>query len=245
MMNELFQFEQQWCMIHYPEKPNGFAIFILGDEQHFVNEETSFWMENKGRELMISDFTKEGYLVYYSNLFGRNWGNDAAVKHAYRLYQFIIRQEILNNKIHVLAEGMGALVSVKLMPLLKENIRSLILISPCLSLEAHINQEKSRKFFFKKLLKEIQTAFDQQDDAWLDEIKKDNISEWKELNKGLCIFQRIDNNSYKSQTEILKDILEYRQDKNYPTKFHYVYSDNQRNMTLKLITFLKDQEIEL
>ncbi|KQL54995.1 hypothetical protein AN964_16790 [Heyndrickxia shackletonii] len=245
MFNETFQFEQEWCMIHYPEKPNGFAIFIIGDTQHYVNDETSFWLENKGREMMISAFTNEGYLVYYSNLFGRNWGNDIAVKHAFRLYQYIIRQEILNNKIHVLGEGMGALAAIKLIPFLKENIRSLVLISPCVSLEAHMNQEQRRKFFYKKLLREVQFAFQQQGEGNPEEWQEDITTNLVEMKKGLCIFQRIDNNSYKSQTERLKEIMEQRNRNHSPSTFHFVLSDQQMNMTNKLISFLKEQENDL
>lgn len=245
MFNETFQFEQQWCMIHYPERPNGFAIFIIGDTPHYVNEETSFWLENKGKEMMISAFTNKGYLVYYSNLFGRNWGNDISVKHAFRLYQYIIRQEILNNKIHVLAEGMGALVAVKLIPFLKENMRSLVLISPCISLETHINQEQRRKFFYKKLLKEVQIAFQPQEEESLEEWKKDYTTSLVERKEGLCVFQRIDNNSYKGQTDRLKEIMEQRNKNHFPSTFHFVLSDQQMNMTNKLISFLKEQENEL
>jgi len=245
MFNETFQFEQQWCMVHYPERPNGFAIFIIGDMQHYVNENTSFWLENKGKEMMISAFTNEGYLVYYSNLFGRNWGNDTAVKHAFRLYQYIIRQEILNNKIHVLAEGMGALVAVKLIPLLKEHMRSLVLISPCISLQSHINQEQRGKFFYKKLLKEIEIAFKEQDEDCLENWKKDYAMNLLEIKKGLCVFQRIDNNNYKSQTPRLKEIMEERGRNQSQTKFHFVLSEQQKNMTNKLIAFLKEHENEL
>ncbi|MGV3467150.1 MAG: hydrolase [Heyndrickxia sp.] len=245
MFNETFQFEQQWCMVHYPERPNGFAIFIIGDEQHYVNEETSFWLENKGKEMMIRAFTNEGYLVFYSNLFGRNWGNDKAVKHAFRLYQYIIRQEILNNKIHVFAEGMGALAAVKLIPYLKENMRSLVLISPCISLQAHINQEQRGKFFYKKLLKEIEIAYKEQAEGNLEDWKIEYAMNLLEMKKGICIFQRIDNNNYKSQTSRLKEIIEERGRRKSPSKFHFVLSEQQINMTYKMISFLREQENEL
>jgi hypothetical protein len=245
MSNETFQLEQQWCMVHYPEKPNGFAIFIIGDQQNYVNEETSFFLENKGKSVMIDKFTEAGYLVYYSNLFGRNWGNDPSVKHAYRLYQFIIRQEILNSKIHVLAEGMGVLIAIKLIPLMRENIRSVVLISPCISLDAHIKQEQKRKFFYKKLMKEIQIAFNKSEDECLEMFKYESFYPLKETKKAICIFQLIDNNSYKGQDEVLKELIEYRNKNNYRTKFHFIMSDNQVNMTSKMISIFKGQENNL
>lgn len=42
-------FDQQWCMLHYPKRPNGFAVLILGDQQHYVHENSSVWIENTGR----------------------------------------------------------------------------------------------------------------------------------------------------------------------------------------------------
>jgi pimeloyl-ACP methyl ester carboxylesterase len=74
------------------------------------------------------------------------------------LYQHVIRNEILNNKIHVLAEGMGALVALKLMEKMKHRIRSIILLNPILSLKHHLEQEKEHKFFYKKLLRELSLA---------------------------------------------------------------------------------------
>lgn len=70
----------------------------------------------------------------------------------------MIRSEILNNKIHILAEGMGALAAVKLMENMKGNIRSVVLLNPILSLKHHLEQEKEHRFFYKKLLRELVAA---------------------------------------------------------------------------------------
>ena len=69
----------------------------------------------KGKNLQIQSLLKEGYTVFYSNLYGKNWGSEKAVKLAKRLYEHIIRSEIMNDKIHIIAEGMGALVALKLL----------------------------------------------------------------------------------------------------------------------------------
>ncbi len=158
MENRNFQMDTQWNIIHYPEKPTGFGILVLGDERHFVDDCKCFWTQNEGKLAIINQLKEKGYTIFSSNLYGRNWGSENAVELAERLYQHVIRNEILNNKIHVLAEGMGALVALKLMEKMKHKIRSIILLNPILSLKHHLEQEKEHKFFYKKLLRELSVA---------------------------------------------------------------------------------------
>ncbi|MEH7073713.1 serine aminopeptidase domain-containing protein [Neobacillus drentensis] len=158
MENRNFQMDTQWNIIHYPEKPTGFGILIIGDERHFVDDCKSFWTQNEGKLAIINQLKEKGYTIFSSNLYGRNWGSVNAVDLAQRLYQHVIRSEILNNKIHILAEGMGALVAMKLLEKMRDQIRSVILINPILSLKNHLEQEKEHKFFYKKLMKELAIA---------------------------------------------------------------------------------------
>ncbi|MGG3469812.1 hydrolase [Neobacillus pocheonensis] len=153
-----FQMDAQWNIIYYPDKPTGFGVLIIGDERHFVDDSKSFWTQNEGKSAIIDQMKEKGYTLFSSNLYGRNWGSGSAVELAERLYHYVIRSEILNNKIHILAEGMGALVAVKLMEKMKGCIRSVILLNPILSLKHHLEQEKEHKFFYKKLIKELVTA---------------------------------------------------------------------------------------
>ncbi|MBS4212159.1 serine aminopeptidase domain-containing protein [Neobacillus rhizophilus] len=154
-----FQMDSQWNIIYYPEKPTGFGVLVIGDERHFVDESKSFWTQNEGKQIIINDLKEKGYTIFSSNLYGRNWGSDNAVELAQSLYQHVIRSEILNQKIHILAEGMGALVALKLMEKMKDNIRSVILLNPVLSLKYHLQQEKEHKFFYKKLIRELVAAY--------------------------------------------------------------------------------------
>lgn len=172
MENRSFQMDSQWNIIHYPEKPTGFGILIIGDERHFVDENKCFWTQNEGKLAIINQLKKTGYTIFSSNLYGRNWGSDQAVEMAQRLYQQVLRSEILNEKIHLLAEGMGALVAVKIMEKMQDKIRSVVLLNPVLSLKNHIEQEKDHKFFYKKLMKEITDAY-----------KKDQKSLEEEMNE--------------------------------------------------------------
>ncbi|MBM7620649.1 pimeloyl-ACP methyl ester carboxylesterase [Bacillus tianshenii] len=162
-----FQMGGQWNAVHVPEKPNGFGVLIIGDANHFVDDHNSLWIQHIGRKRIIDEIVRAGYTVFYSNLYGVHWGSVKSVLLARQLYHIIQKQEILNDKIHVLAEGMGALTALQLSELLKEHIRSIALINPCIDLKAQMEQEKDRKFFFKKLQKELAAAYD----ISLDEIK--------------------------------------------------------------------------
>lgn len=159
MENRNFQLDTEWNIIHYPEKPTGFGVLLIGDERHFVDESKSFWLQNEGKYNMIKKLKEAGYTIFSSNLYGRNWGSEKAVNLAQRLYQHVIRNEIINGKIHILAEGMGALIAIKLMELMKSNLRSMVFINPILSLSQHVHLEKENKFFYKKLTKELEAAF--------------------------------------------------------------------------------------
>jgi pimeloyl-ACP methyl ester carboxylesterase len=158
MENRNFLIDAQWNTIHYPEMPTGFGILIIGDERHFVDESKCFWTQNEGKLAIINHFKNTGYTIFSSNLYGRNWGSEEAVELAQRLYHQVIRSEILNNKIHIVAEGMGALVALKLMEKMKGQLRSVVLLNPILSLKSHIEQEKEYKFFYKKLMRELSIA---------------------------------------------------------------------------------------
>lgn len=159
MENRNFQLDTEWNVIHYPARPKGFGILIIGDERHFVDENNSFWLQNEGKQAIINQLKESGYTIFSSNLFGRHWGSDKAVSMAHRLYQYVLRTEIMNDKIHILAEGMGALVAIKLLEKMNGQLRSVVFLNPILSLKHHLEQEKKNKFFFKKLSKELEAAY--------------------------------------------------------------------------------------
>ncbi len=154
-----FQMGGQWNAVHVPEKPNGFGCLIIGDANHFVDEQNSLWLQHIGRNKIVEEILKCGYTIFYSNLNGAHWGSSQSVMQAKQLYHIIMKQEILNNKIHIIAEGMGALTALQLMEELEEQIRSVAFINPCMDLKAQLTQEKDRKFFYKKIKNEIAKAY--------------------------------------------------------------------------------------
>lgn len=155
-----FQVDMEWSVIHLPKRPNGFGVLIIGDKNNFVDEYTSFWIQNPRRNSIINFLQDEGYTIFYSNLYGENWGSPKALKLAVQLCHITMKKEILNGRLHIFAEGMGALIALQLMNKIEDKIRSVALLNPCIDLKAHIEHEKNNKFFYKRLLKELSTAFE-------------------------------------------------------------------------------------
>ncbi|WP_232284421.1 hypothetical protein [Bacillus timonensis] len=144
-----FKLDTEWSALHLPKRPNGFAVLIIGDKTNFVEKDTSYWIQNYARSQILEYLKDQGYTVFYSNLYGANWGNPASVKLAAQLYHIIMKREILNRRIHVLAEGMGALTAMQLNEKLEGAIRSMAFLNPCIDLVAHIENEKNISFFIK------------------------------------------------------------------------------------------------
>ncbi|MFT4412519.1 alpha/beta hydrolase [Fredinandcohnia humi] len=158
--NQLFfQLDTEWSALHLPERPNGFGVLIIGDQNNFVEENSSLWTQNYARSQILNYLKEKGYTVFYSNLYGPNWGSSDSIKLAAQLYHVVMKREILNKRIHILAEGMGALIAMQLINRMSENIRSVALLNPCIDLLAHIENEKEHKFFYKKLIKEIAASY--------------------------------------------------------------------------------------
>ncbi|KXZ13580.1 hypothetical protein AXI59_05235 [Bacillus nakamurai] len=156
------RFFQLWSepnVIHLPYRPNGFGVFILGDRTHFVSGDSSFWLEHYGRNQLLNMLREKGYTIFNSNLYGRHWGAEKAVAYAKQLIHYVLKQEILNPKIHLLADGMGALCADQLLRFSPEHIRSAAMLNPCLDLQAHFESEKENKFFYKQFLKEASSSF--------------------------------------------------------------------------------------
>ncbi|WP_223700704.1 alpha/beta fold hydrolase [Sutcliffiella deserti] len=190
-----FQMGGEWNAVHVPEKPNGFGVLIIGDTNHFVDEFNSLWIQHIGRNRIINEIVEAGYTVFYSNLFGAHWGSTRSVNQARQLYHYIQKQEILNEKIHILAEGMGALTALQLADMMPGNIRSIALINPCINLQVQMNHEKDRKFFYKKLKKELANAYN---------ISIDQIDDYRDFpalknfqsDKPVKIWQTTTNNTF-------------------------------------------------
>jgi len=155
-----FNLDNQWCVVHIPNKPNGFGVLVLGDRDHFVEGSTSLWIQHRGRWNLLQLLLDHGYTIFYAHLYGRNWGSSKAYRLAKQLYHLVMKQETLNKRVHILAEGMGALLALQLMEKEPHLFRSTAFLNPCIDFQAHIEHEKNYKFFYKQLMKEIKSAYE-------------------------------------------------------------------------------------
>ncbi|WP_283152359.1 hypothetical protein [Guptibacillus hwajinpoensis] len=165
-----YQLDGEWTIVLVPERPNGFGIFIIGGLTHFVDADTSFWLQNHTREGMIADFLEAGYIVYTSNLYGRHWGSPKAAKLTERIYHLVHKQEILNPRIHVVAEGMGVLAANAFLNNRHTLVRSAALLNPCFDLKRLVRQEQVNRLFYKRLLREMAQAYEIENDEVLTRI---------------------------------------------------------------------------
>ncbi|MBM4764238.1 hydrolase [Bacillus sp. B15-48] len=241
MESRNFKLDTEWNIIHYPYKPNGFGILILGDERQFVERKSSFWTQNEGKKALLREFKEAGYTVFYSNLYGMNWGSQKAVELAGRLCSHVQRNEILNDKIHVFAEGMGALTAINLLKL-KKNIRSLVMLNPILSLKQHLEQEKEHKFFYKKLLHEVSTSYHIRPE----EVSKlfTNKDDFPYLPKELpskIIHVLASRRSYQ-QSELFKEYYQKWEKEEIPISICYMVPEKKSQIGPKAINFFKQHE---
>jgi hypothetical protein len=244
MSHRIFKIDNEPCIVHYPFRPNGFAVLILGDVNHYVDEQSSFWFQQETRKSIITELTERGYIVYYSNLYGANWASDKAVGLVQRLYHYIKRREIINEKIHILAEGMGGLFIEKLLPAIGSQIRSVVLLSPCISLYEHFSQEKEQKFFYKKLRKEISLAYRIEDEQCEDVIKEGEFTgkDLKKTETPLYTIQSLNSSRYKNQFTLIKDIYKDRNEKKLPGEIYIILPEKRNKASLKIVSYFSLHE---
>jgi hypothetical protein len=158
-LNEtFFKIENQWNLLFFPERPNGFAVLIIGEHPNSVEADTSIWHQHPERFSFIHSLLNEGYTVFTSELFGKHWGSSRAVDYMEQLYHLIYKRALLNKKVHLIAEGSGALVTQGLLKRRPEVIRSAFFINPCMYLDAFAKQEEQNKLYYKRFIREFLTA---------------------------------------------------------------------------------------
>lgn len=242
MESRNFKLDNEWSMIHYPEKPNGFGILILGDERNFVDENSSFWTQNEGKLYLLNLLKSEGYTVFYSNLYNRHWGSEKAVNMAKRLCSHIVRNEILNHSFHVIAEGMGALAALKLLSFTDSKIRSLVLFNPLLSLTKHLEQERENKFFYKRLMGELEKAYKTDKHALLPLLKEEEAKLSLSAKVPVKVLHVLTGSRAYKQSEILNERSAEWQQKQFPVTVTYVLPEKKLQMGIQTVRFFKENE---
>ncbi|MGV2940800.1 hydrolase [Mesobacillus sp. LC4] len=242
MESRNFKLDTEWNVIHYPERPNGFGILTIGDERHFVNDSSSFWKQNEGKRSLLNIWKKEGYTVFYSNLYGRHWGSEKAVDLTMRLCSHIVRNEILNPSFHVVAEGMGALVALKLLAHSDFKIRSLILINPILSLSKHLEQEKENKFFYKKLVAELEAAYETDISKLLESLDEISSSPAFKKETSVKIIHVLSGNRAYKQSSILNELSAEWEKDGLPVTVSYVLPEKKLQVGSQIVHFFTKYE---
>ncbi len=243
MNQQQFVLDGEWNIVHLPERPNGFAIFVIGDRNHFVDNSTSFWVQNAGRFTYLKLFLEKGYTVFYSNLFGRNYGSPKAVNFAKRLYHVVMKREILNESIHLLVEGMGALTGLQLVEDLGEKIRSVAMLNPCLSLRAQLSHEQENKLFYKRIVKEIMAAYDWEEHDFEDQIKNLPMFEKLKGNSPVKIWISIDEQTYQSKK--MSKIFEQSRKKHSQVQLIFHMTEKRFGIGNSIIQFYEKHEKRL
>ncbi|KMK74773.1 alpha/beta hydrolase [Alkalihalobacillus pseudalcaliphilus] len=153
-----FHMEEQANVVYLPQRPNGFAIILLSDNDRTVEKNSSIWERHPERHSFLLSLLEEGYTVIASQLFGKHWGSERACEYMEQLHHYLVKKQILNEKFHFFAEGAGALVVLKLLEKRPQLIRSAFLLNPCIYLERIFQEEKQSKLFFKRFIQELSAA---------------------------------------------------------------------------------------
>jgi len=160
MEYRIFFLNRETCLIHYPKQPNGFGILIISNDDKFTDQNESKWLLNQTRFAILRELVECGYTIYYTNLGGNHMGNPKAIEQVRHLYEYVKRSEILNDKVHVIAEGFGAIIAINLMKKHPGMFRSALFINPIFSLVWVKDMVQGQPFFYKKFLMDVSEAFE-------------------------------------------------------------------------------------
>jgi len=172
-MTRAFRLDNQPCLLHIPEKPNGYLVLYLGDSGHYVEDNQAFWLEHPERSKFIHYLLDQGYTLFTSHLYGNDWGSKKSVHLLNQLYEHVRRQVTVNPYIHVVAEGMGALTALHWQEKHNMAFRSMTFFTPCLSLKALYEQEQMNQLYFKRFKKELAQSYEIDENHIDQEIIKD------------------------------------------------------------------------
>ena len=154
-----FKWKGKWNVKFLPEQPNGFAVYLLSGQNGTVEESSCIWENHPEKRQFLDYLLASGYTVFTSELDPKQWGNEAVSTYCEQLVQHLLKTEILNKHIHLLAEGTGAITALKLVSRGRTAIRSMLFFNPCIYLEAYYEFECQNKLYYKKLKHELSQAY--------------------------------------------------------------------------------------
>lgn len=149
----------KWNVKYLPEKPNGFGVYLLNGQNYAVEKSSSIWNTHPEKQVFLERLLEHGYTVLTSELAPNHWGNEAACMDSEQLIHLLLKTEIVNKRIHLFAEGWGAIAAIKLLRRKRFDIRSMLFFNPCIYLEAYYEQEKQNRLYYKKMTHELSAAY--------------------------------------------------------------------------------------
>lgn len=241
-MTRAFRLDNQPCLLHIPEKPNGYLVLYLGDSGHYVEDNQAFWLEHPERSKFIQYLLDKGYTLFTSQLYGNAWGSKKSVHLLNQLYEHIRRQVTVNPYIHVVAEGMGALTALHWQEQHKLSIRSMTFFTPCLSLKALYEQEQTNQLYFKRFKKELAQSYEVDEKDLHSEIIQS--SKIPETSSPVLIFHDVAN-PYYSVHHHSRRFEEQQQDANQSVHLKLAIQPILPRVTSTVLQFLQEYETTL
>jgi hypothetical protein len=237
ILKRKFKIEDEHCVSYIPERPNGFGVMIIGDYSNYITENGWFWEDSLGRLSIINKLLESGYTIFSVNLTTKHWGNENAFSKLVKLYHYIIRHEIINKKIHLLTEGIGAVFINELVTKMG-CIRSITCIDPHFNLKDCISLEENQKIFYKRTLNEISDAYQIRHDKLNNFIN--NLDEQSRINTPVRIYTSIKHTLYqKLKNNQIHDHCHKYLD-TYSLKFYM--DDSKYSQIVNLVSFLNKYE---
>ncbi|WP_059103972.1 hypothetical protein [Shouchella shacheensis] len=158
-----------------PERPNGFVLLLLHDHDQAEDDFATYWVRSPQRKAFVDKLLEEGYTVLTSSLYEKHWGGERAVNHASQLVHLLLKKETLNDRIHILAEGTGALVARQLFASPQLHVRSAVFVNPQLSFVHAYEQKQKNELSKKRFKEEVANAFGVEptnvDEKWLHQLE--------------------------------------------------------------------------
>ena len=192
-----FKWKGKWSVKFLPEKPNGFAVYLLSGQDFTVEDSSSIWESHPEKKLFLERLLNSGYTVLTSELNPHHWGNESACSFSEQLIEHLIKTEIINKRIHLFAEGWGAIAAIKLLSRKRVDIRSMLFFNPCIYLESYYDLELQNKLYYKKLKHELSAAYGMKPERinrqWVRQISDPPLKEnWSPL----LLIHRVDEKRY-------------------------------------------------
>ncbi|MEQ6375480.1 hypothetical protein RZN22_02910 [Bacillaceae bacterium S4-13-58] len=244
-ITRMFHLKQEPCFVHVPNKPNGFAILYLGDQGQRVDEDHTFWWENPNRKEILRGLLDQGYVLFTSRLFMDHWGNDRSIELLDHLYHKVVRTEIINSRIHVLAEGMGALAALKWGSKSNQYIRSFVFLSPCIDLNEYYKKESENRVGKQRIRKQIAKAYNMEKED-LDEIEKQEETIFEDYNEWIStipsiLFQDPKDGSYPVESHGRKWESKL-QEEDTAVIIKFIFKEDYHTLPQKMKEFLREWE---